>query len=70
MGKSEDLRTETKTLMVLAGIWAGAGVGRVLGLGQPVKDAVWPVKGTAWPLRRCRGSVQALVVPIPAQTQH
>lgn len=27
MGKSEEPSTETKTLMVLTGIWAGAGVG-------------------------------------------
>lgn len=69
MGKSEEPSTETKTLMVLTGIWAGAGVGHVLGMGQTVRDTVWPVNGTVWPLRCCRGSVQTLVVPVPAQTQ-
>lgn len=70
MGKSENLRTETKPLMVLLVFGLGPGVGRALGMAQPVKDTIWPVKGTLWPLRHCRGSVQALIVPIPAQTQH
>lgn len=32
-------------------------------------DTIWPVKDTIWPLRCCRGSVHALVVLVPAQTQ-